>query len=189
MQTVLVLSEGRDRDFTLVDIIATAKLQKVELQLEKKGPLFTIKAINLQDKSVLGKAQGFLRPWVDGLVLHLDSIQMASISSSKVRSLFGVALLIGALAVRHGYDSGCRRVELLAINDSDEYHRKLVRYYARMGFKAVHEVEGGSVGDMVHMLVWGGVGTRMDGDVEELLRKWSSRLIRRPREGFRHEAT
>lgn len=53
---------------------------------------------------------------------------------------------------------------------------QLVRFYQRMGFKAVREVTGSSIGDLPHMLVWGGKGTRMDADIEELLLKWGTRF-------------
>ncbi|KAL9673243.1 hypothetical protein QQ045_029497 [Rhodiola kirilowii] len=75
-----------------------------------------------------------------------------------------------------GIDSRCQKAELLAINDSDLYHSKLVRFYTRIGFKSVHEVTGSSIGDLAHMLVWGGVGTRMDASIYELLVKWCSRF-------------
>lgn len=52
----------------------------------------------------------------------------------------------------------------------------MVRFYTRLGFKAVYEVTGSSVGDVGHMLVWGGVGTRMDASVEELMIKWCTRF-------------
>uniref|UniRef100_A0A453JYI8 Uncharacterized protein n=1 Tax=Aegilops tauschii subsp. strangulata TaxID=200361 RepID=A0A453JYI8_AEGTS len=53
---------------------------------------------------------------------------------------------------------------------------QLVKFYTRMGFKAVHEVDGSSMMDLAHMLVWGGKGTRMDADIEQLLMKWSRRF-------------
>lgn len=54
---------------------------------------------------------------------------------------------------------------------------QLVRFYTRIGFKKVYEVTGSSFGDYSHMLVWGGVGTRMEADVEHLLVKWCTRFI------------
>uniref|UniRef100_A0A0A9CZR1 Uncharacterized protein n=1 Tax=Arundo donax TaxID=35708 RepID=A0A0A9CZR1_ARUDO len=80
------------------------------------------------------------------------------------RPLFGLGIVLGAVAVRHGFDAGCTRSELLAINDTPLYHDKLVRFYTRMGFKAVHEVD--TFTDLADMLVWGGGGTRMDADIE-----------------------
>lgn len=53
---------------------------------------------------------------------------------------------------------------------------QLVRFYTRIGFKAVHEVTGSSMGDLAHMLVWGGIGTRMDANIEELLVRWCKRF-------------
>lgn len=53
---------------------------------------------------------------------------------------------------------------------------QLVRFYSRIGFKAVHEVTGSTFGDLAHMLVWGGIGTRMDASVEALLIKWCTRF-------------
>jgi len=40
----------------------------------------------------------------------------------------------------------------------------------------VYEVTGSSLGDVGHMLVWGGVGTRMDASVEALMVKWCTRF-------------
>jgi len=51
-----------------------------------------------------------------------------------------------------------------------------VRFYTRMGFGVVREVDGSTPEDLADMLVWGGKGTRMDGDVKELLLKWNRRL-------------
>lgn len=45
-----------------------------------------------------------------------------------------------------------------------------------MGFKAVYEVTGSSLADIIDMLAWGGIGTRMDADIEELLTKWSGKF-------------
>lgn len=53
---------------------------------------------------------------------------------------------------------------------------QLVRFYSRIGFKAVREVTGSTMGDLADMLVWGGVGTRMDANIEDLLLKWCSRF-------------
>jgi hypothetical protein len=53
---------------------------------------------------------------------------------------------------------------------------QLVKFYTRIGFKAMHEVTGSTFGDYAHMLVWGGIGTQMDASVEELLVKWCTRF-------------
>ncbi|GJP53106.1 hypothetical protein CLOM_g12239 [Closterium sp. NIES-68] len=148
---------------------------------------------------LLGRAQGCIRPLLWGSsssssssssgsgssgsgsksllpppLLHLDSVRMARIEDERQRGVFGAALLIGALVFRWAMDvHGCRVAQLLAIDDTDEYHAKLVRYYSRLGMRPVREVEGGSLGDIPHMLVWGGAGTLMEGEIEPLLRRWA----------------
>ncbi|KAL9404619.1 hypothetical protein Peur_001591 [Populus x canadensis] len=92
------------------------------------------------------------------------------------KSIFGIGLFIGAVAIRYVYDCSCKTAELLAINDSDLYHSKLLRFYTRIGFKTVYEETGSTVGDLPHMLVCGGIGTRMDADVEDLLINWCARF-------------
>ncbi len=62
---------------------------------------------------------------------------------------------------------------------ADHIHRRLVAYYRRMGFIVEREVEGGKLSDLPHLLIWGGVGTRMNGDVQRLLRRWSKALLAR----------
>ena len=39
------------------------------------------------------------------------------------------------------------------------------------GFQEVVEVGDNGLRDLPHLLVWGGAGTRMDGDIETMLRK------------------
>ncbi|KAL2934886.1 Amidase [Bienertia sinuspersici] len=157
---------------TMEDILESSKAKNLDLKLQKLGPFFRITAKNLETKEELGRAEGIIRVWFDGKIVHLDSIKLKSETVSMRKSIFGVGLFLGAVAVRHGFDSGCTTAQLLAINDSDLYHSKLVRFYNRMGFKVVHEVDGSSIGDLSHMLVWGGKGTRMDAHTMDLLTKW-----------------
>lgn len=158
------------------EILAASRAQNLDLQLQCLGPFFRITAKSLETKRELGRADGLIRVWLGGRILHLDSIRLKKETLGMEKSIFGIGLFIGAVAIRHGYDSGCNNAELLAINDSDLYHNKLVRFYRRIGFKDVFEVTGSKLGDMTHMLVWGGIGTRMDASVEELLLKWCSRF-------------
>lgn len=164
---------------TQEEIIAAAKEKGLLLAIKvTAGLLFVVTAIDVETGENLGTADGFIKPWIDGNILHLDSIRLTKASATRSgRTIFGAAVYMGALMVRFGIDSACDKGELLAINDSDEYHRKLVRYYSRLGWKPVHEVTGDSVRDFAHMLVWGGVGTRMDADLRELLGKWAKTLL------------
>ncbi|KAF5444300.1 hypothetical protein F2P56_036786 [Juglans regia] len=161
---------------TMTEILESSKAQNLDLQLQTLGPFFRITAKSLETQKELGKAEGLIRVWLRGRILHLDSIRLRRETLGMEKSIFGIGLFIGAVAVRYGYDCGCKTAELLAINDSDLYHSKLVRFYTRIGFKAVHEVTGTTFGDYGHMLVWGGIGTRMDANVEELLIRWCTRF-------------
>jgi hypothetical protein len=162
---------------TQEDIVAAAKEKGLLLALKPTGPLFVVTTIDVATGDNLGTADGFIKPWIEGNILHLDSIRLTKASSTRSgRTILGAAVYMGALMVRYGIDCACDKAELLAINDSEEYHRKLVRYYGRLGFKPVHEVKGDSWRDFLHMLVWGGVGTRMDADLREILGKWAAIL-------------
>ncbi|KAK7388874.1 hypothetical protein VNO78_23701 [Psophocarpus tetragonolobus] len=161
---------------SMSEILEASRAQKVDLQLKTVGPFFRITVKSMVTDAELGRAEGFVRFWMGGRILHLDSIKLRRETLGMEKSIFGLGLFIGAVAIRHGYDSSCKTAQLLAINDSDLYHSKLVRFYTRLGFKAVYEVTGSSVGDVAHMLVWGGVGTRMDASVEELMIKWCTRF-------------
>ncbi|KAE8788222.1 hypothetical protein D1007_37775 [Hordeum vulgare] len=170
---------GTGRLPTMADIMATSRAQGLRMRLSTLGPLFRVTATRVGgDGDVeLGRAEGAIRPWPGGAVLHLDSMRMSRATLEVPnRPLFGLGIFLGAVTVRHGFDAGCVRAELLAINDTPLYHKKLVKFYTRMGFKAVHEVDGSSITDFTHMLVWGGRGTRMDADIEQLLIKWSRRF-------------
>ncbi|KAL3538797.1 hypothetical protein ACH5RR_002163 [Cinchona calisaya] len=161
---------------TMSDILEASRRQKLDLQLQRLGPFFRITAKSLETGKELGRAEGLTRLWLGGKILHLDSIRLRRETLGMEKSIFGIGLYIGAVAVRYGYDCGCKKAELLAINDTELYHSKLVRFYTRIGFNTVYEVSGSSLGDLAHMLVWGGVGTRMDADVEELMIKWCNRF-------------
>ena len=64
----------------------------------------------------------------------------------------------------------CRRARLLAIRDDAQQHRRLVRYFERLGFGPVREV-GAGLTDLPLRLVWGGSGLLMRGDCAEGLKR------------------
>ncbi len=85
----------------------------------------------------------------------------------------GLGLLLGGATFSYGFRRGCRTAEILAINDDDAWHERLVRYYSYFGFRTVCRVGGNGLADVPHLLVWGGEGTRMDADMGAMLRKWT----------------
>ena len=68
--------------------------------------------------------------------------------------------------------------QILNPDAADVQHRRLVAYYKRMfGFRVVRELTG-RLRDVPDMVVWGGLGTRMDGDLRSILQKWTAALHR-----------
>nr|GEV37075.1 acyl-CoA N-acyltransferase [Tanacetum cinerariifolium] len=122
------------------DILLSSKAQNIDLKLQTLGPFFRITAKSLETNKELGKADGIIRVWWNkGKILHLDSIKLTKETLGMDKSIFGIGLFIGAVMIRYGYDCGCKTAELLAINDSDLYHAKLVKFYRRIGFEPVYE--------------------------------------------------
>ena len=126
--------------------------------------------------------QGFAAPPPFG-ILHLDSVRVYNSRlrgplRARAQTAFGLALLLGAVAFVHGAALGCTRAELLAINDSNEYAARLVKYYSRLGFVPIREVGDNGLRDLPDLLVWGGAGTRMDADVATMVKRWT-RAVRR----------
>eukprot|EP00878_Enallax_costatus_P035256 GHUV01039270.1.p1 GENE.GHUV01039270.1~~GHUV01039270.1.p1 ORF type:complete len:135 (+),score=24.16 GHUV01039270.1:503-907(+) len=115
--------------------------------------------------------------------MHCDTLQvftrgMRGDKGDRIRrNPLGLGLLLGGAVFSYGRHCGCKKAEILAINDDDEWHERLVRYYSYFGFKPVHKVGGqGFFTDLPHLLVWGGEGTRMDADINTALARWTPAL-------------
>ena len=50
-----------------------------------------------------------------------------------------------------------------------------MQYYRYFGFQVLRVVEGGWM-DIGEMLVWGGIGTKLRANVEDVLTKWTPML-------------
>jgi hypothetical protein len=119
---------------TMTEVLAASKAQNLDLQLQTLGPFFRITAKSLETQNELGRAEGLIRVWLKGKILHLDSIRLRRETLGMEKSIFGIGLFIGAVAIRYGYDSGCKTAELLAINDSDLYHSKVICLRSQFSF-------------------------------------------------------
>ncbi|PSC70810.1 Viral IAP-associated factor [Micractinium conductrix] len=132
---------------------------------------------------VLAVTSGFLVPPPLGL-MHCDMLQVFTKNQrgdegARTRGgVLGLGLLMGAATFAFGVAAGCTKAEILAINDDEAWHERLVGYYSRFGFVPVRTVRGDSLADLPHMLVWGGAGTRMDADLRGMLRRWSPAVRR-----------
>lgn len=93
------------------------------------------------------------------------------LSSSQMKRLEALKILQLVSLAKQLLEKGLLNVTLRL---ADYAHDRLIKYYTRLfGFKAVREVGGGRISDIPHLLVWGGVGTRMDGNLEVMLRRCS----------------
>lgn len=119
------LSEPRSLP-SMSDILTSSRARKLDLKIQTLGPFFRVTGKNADTGVELGRAEGVVRPWFGpGLVLHLDTIRLTKETKAMDKSVLGVGLYVGAVAIRHGYDCGCRTAQLLAIYDSDLYHSKV----------------------------------------------------------------
>ena len=180
-------SQQQQALLTVHDVTAAAQARGLALRLTTTGPLFTVSATAVADVDdtpwEVGVLQGFLLPPPLGGLLHLDSVRVFNSRlrgnlRGKAQSPFGIAVLLGAAAFAHAYAAGCTRAELLAIDDGNGYAQRLVTYYRRLGFVTVRTVGDGGWQDIPDLLVWGGVGTRMDADIAAMLRRWSGAVSR-----------
>lgn len=109
----------------MAEIVESSRLQKLHLQLRRFGPFFRITAKSLKSGRELGRAEGVIRFWFGGKILHMDSIKLERETIGMNKSIFGIGLFLGAMAIRFGYECGCAKAELLAINDTPLYHSKV----------------------------------------------------------------
>ena len=175
------------------ELAAAAKARGLVLETAVFGPFFKITARRAgspssprgggvfdagqnTDADIIGEHDGFIAPPPFG-ILHMDSMRIYNsriynAEGSRMRSVFGISVLLGATSGLMAYERNCDKVELLAIDDGNEYAAKLVKYYERLGFTPVRVVGQGAATDLPDLLVWGGVGTRMNGNLPALLAKW-----------------
>ena len=147
------------------------------------GPLsLRIDAYSISDPSTrIGYLSAFIRPFPFGL-LQLDTIQVANrrqILGFKRKgwrmSGPGITFVMGIWALRWAYDKGCKRAELLAVDDSDKMHSILVRLYESFGFQSMRYV-GETAASVPDRLLWGAVGTLMAIELTPFFIEWSPKL-------------
>jgi len=147
--------------------------------------------IMLEDQDLIGYTNGFVQP---GGLLHLDTMQIRRFNgywtkrkgykgvteqkSAPKPGTYGLGLILGGCAACFGRECGATRAELLAIFDDPRQNKILVRYYKRLGFKEVRDV-GDSLQSIGDRLTWGGVGTLMETDLVEWVKRFAN-VIRNP---------
>jgi hypothetical protein len=123
-----------------------------------------------QSPLLLGELRGWCLPLAEGL--RLDTLRVQGPDTRGVGPLIWAATFAWALE-----ETPCRRARLLAIRDGERQHRRLVRYFRRLGFRPLRELGGGPL-DLAPRLLWGGAGLLMQGDCTEGLacsQRWLDR--------------
>ena len=159
---------------TLPEIEQAAAAQGLLLRLQVRQILAitTLRVVVARQRPgqaplLLGELKGWALPLPDGL--QLDTMRVQGPQTQGVGALIWAATFAWALEA-----TPCRLARLLAIRDNDQQHRRLVRYFRRLGFSAIREV-GAAAADLPLRLVWGGAGLLMRGDCAEgLARAWRS---------------
>ena len=123
---------------------------------------------------LVGELKGWAWPTPGGL--QLDTLQVAGRSSGLPD--LGVGPLIAAAAFAWALEqTPCRRAQILAIRDDDGQHKRLVRYFRRLGFVPSKEL-GAAPWDLPERLVWGGAGLLMQADCQVVLERAVDQLDR-----------
>ena len=124
---------------------------------------------------LLGELKGWALPTADGLRLDTMRVQGGGAAGSTA----GVGPLIWAATFAWALEATpCRQATLLAIRDNEAQHRRLVRYFSRLGFEQLRELGAGPL-DLAPRLLWGGSGLLMQGDCSEGLGRSWRQLVNR----------
>lgn len=162
---------------SLLDLEAAARARALllRLQVRELAGLRTLRVVVArprpdQSPLLLGELKGWAMPLAAGL--QLDTMRVQGPATQGVGPLIWAATFAWALEA-----TPCRRARLLAIRDAEQQHRRLVRYFQRLGFMATREL-GAAPGDLPLRLVWGGSGLLMRGDCAEGLARACGQLDR-----------
>jgi len=121
---------------------------------------------------LLGDLKAWALPTADGL--RIDTLQVAGREQGEPDR--GVGPLLTAACFAWALESTpCRSARFLAIRDDARQHRRLVRYFQRLGFEPVREL-GAAAWDLPARTLWGGAGLLMRGDCRVVLGRCGARL-------------
>jgi hypothetical protein len=123
--------------FTFKDIEDYAKISGLTLNCTTTGPFLRIEAFPTGETELIGYLTAFIRPLPFGL-FHLDTIKVKNRRQNLgyVRKNWtidgpGISFIMGSYALLWAYERGCRKSQLLAVNDEALMHAILTRLYQR----------------------------------------------------------
>ena len=155
-----------------IEQAAAARGLLLRLQVRQMVAITTLRVVVARPRSgqaplLLGELKAWALPVRAGL--QLDTMRVQGAQTQGVGALIWAATFAWALEA-----TPCRHARLLAIRDSEAQHRRLVRYFKRLGFEPIQEV-GAAASDLPLRLIWGGAGLLMRGDCAAgLERAWRS---------------
>lgn len=131
------IQKGRDGFFGIPDIEEYAKVSGLILNCTTTGPSLRIEAFPIGETELIGYLTAFIRPIPFGL-FHLDTIKVKNRRQNlgyqrKTWTIDGpgISFIMGSYALRWAYERGCKKSQLLAVNDSPLMHAILIRLYQR----------------------------------------------------------
>lgn len=153
---------------TAIEQRAAAQGLLLRLQVKQLLGVCTLRVVVARPRPgqpalLLGELKGWALPLADGL--QLDTLRVQGEHTQGVGPLIWAATFAWALEA-----TPCRSARLLAIRDHEQQHRRLVRYFKRLGFQPIRPV-GAAALDLPLRLVWGGAGLLMRGACTEGLRR------------------
>lgn len=156
-----------------IEQLAAARGLLLRLQVRRVLAVTTLRVVVARPRPgqpplLLGELKGWALPLPAGL--QLDTMRVQGPQTQDVGALIWAATFAWALEA-----TPCRSARLLAIRDNDQQHRRLVRYFKRLGFEPIREV-GAAAGDLPLRLVWGGAGLLMRGSCRQGLMRASRAL-------------
>ena len=124
-------------DFNIEAIENYANILGLQLNATTTGPYLRIEAYPLQDKELVGYLTAFIRPIPFGM-FHLETIQVKNRRQNLgfERKNWtvdgpGISFIMGSYALCWASQRGCKKAQLLAVNDSPMMHAILIRLYSR----------------------------------------------------------
>jgi len=165
---------------SLLELEAEARRRGLLLRLQVARPLGLLWSLRIgvaqrrdgERLVLLGDLKAWALPTADGL--RIDTLQVAGREQGEAD--LGVGPLITAACFAWAIEATpCRSARFLAIRDGERQHRRLVRYFQRLGFQPLREL-GSAAWDLPARLIWGGSGLLMRGDCRDVLRRSARRL-------------
>ena len=136
-RSLITVEAQRDDFFGFKDIEDYAKISGLTLNCTSTGPFLRIEAFPIGETELIGYLTAFIRPVPFGL-FHLDTIKVKNRRQNlgyqrKTWTIDGpgISFIMGSYALRWAFERGCRKSQLLAVNDTPLMHAILIRLYAR----------------------------------------------------------